>query len=289
MKKYIATLSFIALLSGCNGENSGLPTQSPNPNPNPNPEVAPQGPREADIYELTIKPQLEGSAKLVSSSVMVLKGGRQQFVASAKYHDGHEGDVTTSSDWEIVGDPTVARVSSSGLLTGIEGGTIELIATKDGITSNVLDITVCGDLAGPCIDVFDTGNGKLFTSSPSVAYLDSIGGIATDGTLTEIGDYGPAGDFYLFNWDNANALCAAYNTHSIGGRTNWRLASLDELKMELHDVYGDMFSARGWPTLWSYWSTKAIGPYYEAHHLFYGVSSTYEVWRTWYVSCVSDL
>ncbi|EGR2831868.1 DUF1566 domain-containing protein [Vibrio cholerae] len=285
MKKYIATLSFIALLSGCNGENSGLPTQSPNPNP----EVAPQGPREADIYELTIKPQLEGSAKLVSSSVMVLKGERQQFVASAKYHDGHEGDVTTSSDWEIVGDPTVARVSSSGLLTGIEGGTIELIATKDGITSNVLDITVCGDLAGPCIDVFDTGNGKLFTSSPSVAYLDSIGGIATDGTLTEIGDNGPAGDFYKFNWDNANALCAAYNTHSIGGRTNWRLATKDELKMELHDVYGNMFIARGWPTYNNYWSETPISSSYYDVNLYYGLAGSSGPSYAGYVSCVSDL
>lgn len=193
---------------------------------------------------------------------MILKGETQQFVASAKYHDGYEGDVTTSSDWEIVGDPTVAQVSSSGLLTGVEGGTIELIATKDGIASNVLNITVCGDLAGLCIDVFDTGNGKLFTSSPSVAYLDNIGSSSINGIYTEKGTHGPTGDFYLFNWDNANELCATYNNNSLGGRTNWRLATRDELKMELHDEYGSMFVDRGWPTLYYYWAVTPDGSGY---------------------------
>ncbi|EKF9161493.1 DUF1566 domain-containing protein [Vibrio cholerae] len=285
MKKYIATLSFIALLSGCNGENSGLPTQSPNPNP----EVAPQTPREADIYELTIKPQFEGSVKLVSSSVMILKGETQQFVASAKYHDGYEGDVTISSDWETVGDPTVARVSSSGLLTGIEGGEIELIATKDGITSNVLNITVCGDLAGPCIDVFDTGDGKLFTSSPSVAYLDSIGGGATDDSFNEIGDNGPIGFFYRFSWENANALCNTYNENNLEGRTNWRLATLEELEIELWDLYGDMFIARGWPTSYRYWSTTKNGSNYYSIRLNNGYISSDSTSGNQNASCVSEL
>ncbi|EJL7978700.1 DUF1566 domain-containing protein [Vibrio cholerae] len=215
---------------------------------------------------------------------MILKGETQQFVASAKYHDGYEGDVTTSSDWEIVGDPTVAQVSSSGLLTGVEGGTIELIATKDGIASNVLNITVCGDLAGPCIDVFDTGNGKLFTSSPSVAYLNGIGGSANNGIITE-----PVGDFYQFDWVNSNALCNTYNTHNLGGRTNWRLATRDELKQELYDTYGVMSDARGWPTYNTYWSATPDGSIYFNVSLSSGnVFSVNPSVRT-YASCVSDL
>ncbi|EGR5464585.1 hypothetical protein COR23_19525, partial [Vibrio cholerae] len=47
-------------------------------------------------------------------------------------------------------------------------------------------------------------------------------------------------------YNNANALCDAYKSHRIGGRTNWRLAKKDELKTELFDRYGDMFKARGW-------------------------------------------
>lgn len=145
-------------------------------------------------------------------------------------------------------DTATATVSSTDLLSAVEAGNTILTATKDGVTSNTVDVNVCADLAGTCIDIFDTGSGKLFTNSPSVAYLDSIGGSATNGTYTENGTEGAAGDFYKFNWNNANALCVTYNSHSLGGRTNWRLATRDELETELYGASGNMFTARGWPS-----------------------------------------
>ncbi|MBD1574854.1 hypothetical protein HC725_16640, partial [Vibrio sp. S17_S38] len=71
-------------------------------------------------------------------------------------------------------------VSSAGLLSAVEVGNTTLTATKDGVTSNTVNVNVCSSLASTCIDIFDTGSGKLFTNSPSVAYLDSIGGSATN-------------------------------------------------------------------------------------------------------------
>jgi hypothetical protein len=151
-----------------------------------------------------------------------------------------------------------------------------------------VDVNVCADLAGTCIDIFDTGTGKLFTSSPSVAYLDSIGGSATNGTSTEGGTWGPVGDFYKFNWTNANALCTTYNTLSLGGRTNWRLATRDELKVELYDASGTMFTARGWPTNSNYWSATPDGSSYFNVYLHYGdVGSNYPSYTS-YASCVSN-
>ncbi|HBH7899968.1 TPA: DUF1566 domain-containing protein, partial [Vibrio parahaemolyticus] len=143
-------------------------------------------------------------------------------------------------------------------------------------------------LAGACIDIFDTGTGKLFTNSPSVAYLDSIGGSATDGIYTESGTYGPSGSFYLFNWTNANVLCTTYNTLSLGGRTNWRLATRDELKVELYDASGNMFTARGWPTNVLYWSATPVGSrYYDVGLTIGYVYSDYPS-LTLYASCVSN-
>ncbi|AYV25014.1 hypothetical protein L1D61_25900 [Vibrio mediterranei] len=75
---------------------------------------------------------------------------------------------------------------------------------------------MCANLATKCIDIFDTGGGKLFTNSPSVAYLDSIGGSAVNGRYTESGSYAPAGDVYQFNWYNVNELCVTYNTKRTG-------------------------------------------------------------------------
>ncbi|EJB8450164.1 DUF1566 domain-containing protein, partial [Vibrio parahaemolyticus] len=181
-----------------------------------------------------------------------------------------------------------ATVSPAGLLSAVEVGNTTLTATKDGVTSNTVDVNVCSTLAGPCIELFDTGSGKLFTNSPSKAYLDSIGGSATDGTYTENGTYGPSGNFYKFNWINANALCTTYNTLSLGGRTNWRLATRDELKVELYDASGNMFTARGWPTYLLYWSATPDGSDYYLVLLSNGDVGSFNPSLTIYASCVSN-
>ncbi|MCR9941938.1 Lcl C-terminal domain-containing protein, partial [Vibrio owensii] len=151
-----------------------------------------------------------------------------------------------------------------------------------------VNVNVCSTLAGVCIDIFDTGTGKLFTNSPSVAYLDSIGGSATDGIYAENGTFGPIGNFYRFNWTNAKALCTTYNTLSLGGRTNWRLATRDELKVELYDASGNMFTARGWPTDRYYWSATPDGSVYYTVGLSYGDVGSDHPSDTQYASCVSN-
>jgi hypothetical protein len=220
------------------------------------------------------------------SPVNVAKGQTQQLVADATYSDGTSSPVTNSVTW-TPNDTATATVSSAGLLSAVEVGNTTLTATKDGVTSNTVDVNVCS-LAGTCIDIFDTGSGKLFTNSPSVDYLDSIGGSATNGTYTENGSFGPTGDFYLFEWTNANALCTTYNTLSLGGRTNWRLATRDELKVELYDASGNMFTARGWPTNYYYWSATPDGSLYYSVVLTNGNVGSSTPSDTLYASCVSN-
>ncbi|EJL6460845.1 DUF1566 domain-containing protein, partial [Vibrio cholerae] len=211
----------------------------------------------------------------------------QQLTATATFSDTTSSDVSNSVTWTPI-DTATATVSSAGLLSAVEVGSTTLTAAKDGVTSNTVDVNVCADLAGACIDIFDTGTGKLFTNSPSVAYLGSIGGSATDGINYESGAYGPSGDFYLFNWTNANALCTTYNTLSLGGRTNWRLATRDELKVELYDASGNMFTARGWPTFTGYWSATPDGSRYSSVSLYYGIVGSGNPSVTSYASCVSN-
>ncbi|HGF7185794.1 TPA: Ig-like domain-containing protein [Vibrio cholerae] len=267
-KRYFA-LIVLTLLVGCKskgGRNSEL-----------QPPLEPLPVADATVVEIAVTP----------STVLVLEGRTQQLVAIAKYDDGSESDVSNSVSWSIIGDPTVADVSTSGLLTGNTRGDIDVTAIKDGITSNTINVTVC-DLAGACLDFFDVGGGKLFTNSPSKAYLDSIGGSANNGVVTENGTLGPIGDFYVFNWNNANTLCATYNANSIGGRTNWQLATRDELKIELHDVFGNMFSARGWPTIEFYWSITPDNSNYFDVGLNDGLIFGSNPVDTDYASCVSE-
>ncbi len=237
-----------------------------------------QLPADAVVVEITVTP----------SPISVLEGRTQQLIAMAKVDNESEKDVSNSVTWEIVGDPTVASISDSGLLTGNTEGDTELTASKDGITSNTVNVHVCGDLAGPCVDIFDTSSGKLFTNSPSVAYLDSIGGSAIYGTVTEPVNMGPVGDFYLFDWNDANALCTTYNTHSLGGRTNWRLATRDELTIELYDAFSDMFIARGWPTSHYYWSATPDGSNYYYVNVRTGNVYFVSPGSPHFVSCVSN-
>ncbi|WP_299695628.1 Ig-like domain-containing protein [uncultured Vibrio sp.] len=215
----------------------------------------------------------------------------QQLTAVATYSDNSSSDISNSAIWTS-DDINTATVTPEGLLSGVTIGLVNVTATQDGTISNIVNVDVCADLADACVDIFDTGGGKLFTNSPSAAYLDSIGGSATDDIHNEGGSYGPAGDFYLFNWNSANALCATYNANSVGGRTNWRLATLDELKVELFDAYDSMFIARGWPTRYFSWSVTPENSYYYYYYyvnLYFGYILSNETSFKLYASCVSEL
>ncbi|WP_273979565.1 Ig-like domain-containing protein, partial [Vibrio parahaemolyticus] len=227
--------------------------------------------------------------QVTPSPVNVAKGLTQQLTATATFSDATFSDVSNSVTWTPI-DTATATVSSAGLLSAVEVGNTTLTATKDGVTSNTVDVNVCADLAGPCIDIFDTGTGKLFTNSPSRAYLDSIGGSPTSGTHTENGVHGPSGGvFYKFSRSNYDELCNTYNSHSLGGRTNWRLGTKDELNLELYNTFGNMYAARGWPTYVLYWtsSTDKYGDRYSVR-LYDGNVQVSHPNNTHFGSCVSN-
>ncbi|MCG9599314.1 Ig-like domain-containing protein [Vibrio sp. Isolate25] len=227
----------------------------------------------------------------------------QALVVTATYSDMSTLDVSTSPTTEF-DDPNsyvtfTDNVPTAGTTTGTttitvsyeEGGVVQT-DTVDIEVTLAAHFPTCiapDDLADACLDVLDNGGGKLFTSNPSVAYLDSIGaGHIADDIYTENGAFGPVGDFYLFNWDSANDLCAEYNTKNLAGRTNWRLSEKDELKAELYGTNGNMFHARGWPTYNRYWTVTPDGSNYYIVDLSLGKIYTGNPSYPVYVSCVSD-
>ena len=235
----------------------------------------------SNTVNVTVTDAVIDSIQVTPSPVNIAKGQTRQLTARAMYSDGTDSDVTDSVTWASA-DTDTATVDAAGLLSAVEVGNTTLTATKDDVPSDTVDVNVCADLEGTCIDIFDTGTGKLFTSSPSVAYLNSIGGSATNGTDS-------SDSFYLFDWTDAKDLCTTYNTNSLGGRTNWSLATKNELKVELYDVFGDMFTARGWPTVEFYWSATpepAVSLYYIVN-LSRGGSVSTSPSLTYYASCVS--
>ena len=236
------------------------------------------------------------AVNLESSSVFVPKDRSYQLVAKASYDDGTTGDVSNSAEWEIIGDPTVANISNTGLLTGLLVGTTELTASKSGITSDTVAITVCDFI--DCIDVFDVGSGKLFTSSPSESFSNSIsashsGTISISQAQSDFG-FGPVGTFSIFTWAEANSLCSIYNTEQIAGRSNWRLATREELEVEVLDKYDDMFTERSWPVNYYYWSSTVYATSVLQFYLIRlsntlgGVVNEQDETYQSFVSCVSN-
>ncbi|MCG9789787.1 Ig-like domain-containing protein [Vibrio mediterranei] len=81
------------------------------------------------------------SIQVTPSPVNVAKGQTQQLVATATYSDSTSSSVTESVTWIPV-DTDTATVTSGGLLSGVKEGNTTLTATRDGVTSNRVDVDV---------------------------------------------------------------------------------------------------------------------------------------------------
>ncbi|MEB5518198.1 Ig-like domain-containing protein, partial [Vibrio cholerae] len=217
----------------------------------------------------------------------VVKDEAQPLTVTATYSDNRIEDVTSSVQWTINNISKIS-IDDQGVVTGKEVGDTSITATKDKVKSNLAIVDVCQDLAGPCIDIFDVGEGKFFTNSPSVRYLDNIGNVNTDSMLAEDNMTGPKGNFYRFTWANAKELCNSYNIQMLGRRNNWRLPTLDELKTHVYDLYNPIFATRGWPSGSSYWTSTSNGDRYYFLSLVNGTVISHPKDYTHYASCVSS-
>ncbi|TKF03540.1 Ig-like domain-containing protein, partial [Vibrio alginolyticus] len=79
--------------------------------------------------------------QVTPSPVTVAKGQTQQLVAMAIYSDMTSSDISSSVTWTPV-DSSIATVDSTGLLSGVAVGPTTLTATKDGVTSNEVTVSV---------------------------------------------------------------------------------------------------------------------------------------------------
>lgn len=257
-----ATFSATGLLNGLEEGIATLTAEMDNISTTVNFTVTP-----AEITQIEVTP----------NEVTLVKGkterNSQQLSAMATYTDGSKLPVTNSATWLSL-DPS-ATVSVTGEVTANDVGIATVIASEDDIDSNPIDINICS-LADTCIDIFDTGNGTLFTSSPSKIYVDNINpnlaslvttidsslpppavGISLDGGLD--------GDYSLFTVSDADLLCDTYSREEIGGRDNWRLPTRDELRQFANDniistssSIENMFTQRDWPVSYNYWTNEPV-------------------------------
>ncbi|NOH78003.1 hypothetical protein F0247_23720, partial [Vibrio crassostreae] len=77
------------------------------------------------------------------SQLTLAAGNKQPFEAVGHYSDGSSRTLTdlNVSDWHT-SNPDVGYFDEPGVFTAVEVGSTTLTATKDGITSNTVDVNV---------------------------------------------------------------------------------------------------------------------------------------------------
>ncbi|WP_429123629.1 Ig-like domain-containing protein, partial [Aeromonas veronii] len=75
------------------------------------------------------------------TSLRLAKGQIEALKAMAVYSDQTRSDISDDVAWEVA-EPGTASVSPSGEVMGIDVGSTEILASKDGITSNSVGVEV---------------------------------------------------------------------------------------------------------------------------------------------------
>jgi len=108
-----------------------------------------------------------------ASLLKLAKGNVQAFIATGYYSDGTVQDITNIVSW-ATSKVTIATVTSAGLLTGIDAGVTNIVATQDGITSNSLGLEVTRWVSVPAVADYLVPDFVARNKADADAYCDSI-------------------------------------------------------------------------------------------------------------------
>ncbi|MEX0336284.1 DUF1566 domain-containing protein [Vibrio tubiashii] len=256
------------------------------------------------IEEATVNSGLY-SIQLSHKEASVLTGSEISLSAMGEYDDGSTGDITQSVHLEVT-DSTIMSVTPDKKIRGNQVGTSTVSASLDGITTSVsLEVieSMCGanendsdqqNTLDQCLKVLRGVTGeakdKLFTSTPSVNFLDLLGyqqdnsednqgrsyartyQIGHGELAGETIELSPSGaPFALFrqdglNWDddpNSESFgergqferyCKDLANIKFNGRSDWRRPTAKEF-VALYADHGRLWDNYGFPSTYVYWTS----------------------------------
>lgn len=210
----------------------------------------------------------------------------QQMKATAEYSDGTSSNVTDSVAWWTSIGTTEISLTNDGLVKGLKTGNSGITATYNGFSHSV-EANVCSgngsNVTGKCIYTLDDGNGNLLTSTPSIAYLNSLDLGGTPHTS------GRNGQFYTFTWQQAKAICNKYSEFNLAGRSNWRLLSTVN---EFIGFYNTIGLIRVWNNDTYHWTSKKSSSLKYHAYRYTGnnihVSGPFDVSTPFFATCLSE-
>ncbi|WP_340700188.1 Ig-like domain-containing protein [Vibrio harveyi] len=117
----------------------------------------------SNVVNLEVTDAIITSIQLTPSTITLAKGQTQPLTAIAIFSDDTSFPVTDSVTWKSE-DTNIATVTNKGVLNAVNSGIVEIFASKDGVTSNVVNLEVTDLLSNHfSIDVYNTNNDTLFS------------------------------------------------------------------------------------------------------------------------------
>ncbi|WP_133407677.1 beta strand repeat-containing protein [Parashewanella tropica] len=270
-----------------------------------------------DITVNVTAAQLTG-IQVSQSQAIIAASQNYNIVATGRYNNNSTSDISASATWSS-SDDTIARVSTSGQISGVATGSTTITVTMGSFNQNI-NVTVtptaavglCGaevnntdksNASTACIKVATDSSNNWFTSSPSLPALQALSYTQGAGSsknysiiFTENGNQGPSGGgfgrFTQAGPDDGSggqyqAWCDDLNSFSFGGRNNWARATRAQIR-GLQSNRGSMWDFAGWPTFYLYATTSISGADMTSESLNNTSNGTFPRATTpVYVSCIS--
>ncbi|ALR95741.1 Ig-like domain-containing protein [Vibrio alginolyticus] len=271
------------------------------------------------------------SVDVQSDSDSMLGNSELSMRAMATMVNDATQDVTPLVNWSVNSEE-FATIDQKGVLSSsnvektevvtVNAATIDIdgtpISDDKNITLSKEPLTICGigvddtdkgNAKGNCLKVATDARGKWYTSTPSIAVMESLGFTLNNSEYNEGDTYASIdGEFARFRQDGENVTnpadggignngqadrwCKKLTDIKFGGKERWYRPTESELKV-LQQHIGDLSQERGWPTHTAYATSTSGTANYNINfsHVYLDSGAIYGVppSHSDYVACTADL
>ena len=155
----------------------------------------------SNIIALSVTAATLQSIVITANSVSIAKGATDQFTATGTFSDGSTQSLTASATWSS-SNIAAATMSTNGLATGTGIGTSNISAAQNGVTSNIIALSVTPATLQ-----------SIAISAPSSAL-----GVTANEQLTAVGTYSDGSTQTVTSsvtWSSSNPAAASVSASGV--------------------------------------------------------------------------
>ncbi|QSR55627.1 Ig-like domain-containing protein [Aeromonas dhakensis] len=167
----------------------------------------------SNVVNVEVTDAIITSIQLTPSVISLAKGQIQTLTATAIFSDDTSFPVTESVTWKSE-DANIATVTNKGVLNAVNSGVVEIFASKDGVTSNVVNVEVTDFLSKHfSIDIYNTNNNTLFSREITQSNNNEFNGngfsitlLGNEFKVIPLGDQGIVSERSQSIYDESNGI-----------------------------------------------------------------------------------